>query len=392
MYWDAKTRAVANQIRTHAPGRMFSLDRRVRSVFGVLLCLWLLLALRSLLASSPGDSHNAFAMLEPSTAAATSLSLPLPPSSSPSSPSPSSSSSSSYSYVFYATSDEYACSALVNVQRLQTLFKTTARIVVLATASVSDPFLAAFRVHNVTVFMHEAPPLADGSVEYYQNVLLKLVSFKLHHLDASLKRIVVMDSDQLILKPLDDLFTLPDVDVAAPRAYWISKEAASSTFMLVMLSERLWRRIEIAMRDIMIDKYDMDLINDVLGWEMMLLPGHYAAINSHWEVSDVPKWFRDSDEEGVPPTMAPGLNSTDTATIKKEHEKASRSKLLYRIYEQASVLHFFALGKPWSYTVEQVRREKPDAHPLFAEQFSTWRTTAAEVCPGVWNGSFIEII
>jgi alpha-N-acetylglucosamine transferase len=102
---------------------------------------------------------------------------------------------SPFSYVFYATNDDYACSALVNVQRLQTLFHTTARIVLLATSSVSDPFLAAFRARNVTVFIHEAPPLADGSVDYYQDVLLKLISFKLHHFDPSLKRILVLDAD-----------------------------------------------------------------------------------------------------------------------------------------------------------------------------------------------------
>jgi hypothetical protein len=294
---------------------------------------------------------------------------------------------SPFSYVFYATNDDYACSALVNVHRLQTLFHTTARIVLLATSSVSDPFLTVFRDRNVTVFIHEAPPLADGSVEYYQDVLLKLVSFKLHRLDPSLKRILVLDADQLILRPLDDVFGFPEVDVAAPRAYWIGKEAASSTFMLVMLSERLWQRIEVAMREIKSDRYDMDLINEVLGWEMMLLPGHYAAINSHWEVSDIPTWFRDVDE--LLTTSASAPNPTNATTFNEEHEKSGRFKMLYRVYEQASVLHFFALGKPWRYTIEQVHQEKPDAHPLFAEQFLTWRTAAAELCPGV---SFTESI
>jgi hypothetical protein len=195
-----------------------------------------------------------------------------------------------------------------------------------------------------------------------------------------------MDADQLVLKPLDDLFDLPAVDVAAPRAYWIGKETASSTFLLVNLSDRLWRRIELAMKEIRRDVYDMDLINEVLGWEMMLLPGHYAAINSHWETNGLPSWFRDDDEEAVEASAAAG-NSTKEAEAKG---KAVREGELYRAYDQASVLHFFALGKPWSYTLDQVRRNRPEAHPLFVEQFSTWRTTAKEVCPGEWNGSFIE--
>jgi hypothetical protein len=358
---------------------MFSRHNKARGALGVVFCFWLLLAFRS---HSANKNSASTSTLTSTSTAGSFVQSPTPENTVPL-PSP-------FSYVFYATNDDYACSALVNVQRLQTLFRTTARIVLLATSSVSDPFLTAFRSRNVTVFIHEAPPLADNSVEYYQDVLLKLVSFKLHHFDPSLKRILVLDADQLILRPLDDVFGFPEVDVAAPRAYWVGKEAASSTFMLVMLSERLWRRIEVAMREIKSDKYDMDLINEVLGWEMMLLPGHYAAINSHWEVSDIPTWFRDVDELLTTSAFAP--NSTNATTFNEEREKASLFKMLYRVYEQASVLHFFALGKPWSYTIEQVHQEKPDAHPLFAEQFLTWRTTAAELCPGAWNRSFIERI
>jgi hypothetical protein len=356
---------------------MFSRHSKVRGVLGALFCFCLLFAFLSHTASKKFAST-------PTPTAGSFVQLPAPEKTAPFPlPSP-------FSYVFYATNDDYACSALVNVHRLQTLFHTTARIVLLATSSVSDPFLTVFRARNVTVFIDEAPPLADGSVGYYKDVLLKLVSFKLHHSDPSLKRILMLDADQLILRPLDDVFGFPEVDVAAPRAYWVGKETASSTFMLVMLSERLWRRIEVAMRDIKSDRYDMDLINEVLGWEMMLLPGHYASINSHWEVSDIPTWFRDVDE--LPTTSAFAPTPTNATTFKEESEKASRFEMLYRVYEQSSVLHFFALGKPWSYTIEQVHQERPDAHPLFVEQFLTWRTTAAEFCPGLWNGSYIESI
>jgi hypothetical protein len=353
---------------------MFLRRAKVGGVLVVVVCVWLLVTFRL---------HTTHQRSASTSVADSAVQSPAPEKAVLSFPSP-------FSYVFYATNDDYACSALVNVYRLQTLFHTTARIVLLATSSVSDPFLAAFAARNVTVIIEEAPPLADGSVDYYQDVLLKLVSFKLHHFDPSFKRIIVLDADQLILRPLDDLFGLPEVDVAAPRAYWIGKDAASSTFMLVMLSERLWQRIELAMREIKSDKYDMDLINEVLGWEMMLLPGEYAAINSHWEVSDIPTWFRDANE--VPTTSAFAPKPTNATALNEEPEKATRAKMLYTVYEQASVLHFFALGKPWTFTMERVHQERPDAHPLFAEQFLLWRTTAAAFCPGPHNGSFIEIV
>jgi hypothetical protein len=47
------------------------------------------------------------------------------------------------------------------------------------------------------------------------------------------------------------------------------------------------------------------------------------------------------------------------------------------------VLHFTALGKPWSFTVQGVHRMRPDAHPLFAEQFLLWRRAAKYVCPAL---------
>ena len=49
----------------------------------------------------------------------------------------------------------------------------------------------------------------------------------------------------------------------------------------------------------------------------------------------------------------------------------------------ASVIHFSALGKPWTVTEDTVRQQRPDAHPLLSEQFRTWRETAAMVCPAV---------
>jgi len=49
--------------------------------------------------------------------------------------------------------------------------------------------------------------------------------------------------------------------------------------------------------------------------------------------------------------------------------------------EDVYILHFTALGKPWSYTVEGVMRQRPKAHPLFAQQFLLWHVAARHVCP-----------
>ena len=56
---------------------------------------------------------------------------------------------------------------------------------------------------------------------------------------------------------------------------------------------------------------------------------------------------------------------------------------LFELQNAASVIHFSALGKPWTVTEDTVRQQRPDAHPLLSEQFRTWRETAAMVCPAV---------
>ncbi|GAB7347362.1 hypothetical protein MBLNU459_g4298t1 [Dothideomycetes sp. NU459] len=124
-----------------------------------------------------------------------------------------------FAYVFYATQNLYACSVLVNIERLQTLLKTKHRIFVLVTPEVSEDYIDAFELRNVTVSVQDAPPIADGGAFYYQDSLLKLYGFRMHEIDPSLTRVIVMDSDQLVLRNLDRLFEGIEVDLAAPRAY-----------------------------------------------------------------------------------------------------------------------------------------------------------------------------
>ena len=304
-----------------------------------------------------------------------------------------------FAYVFYATEDNYACSALVNIYRLQDILHVQHRIVVLVSPLLSGIYVDAFHGRNVTVIPHEPPPLADGSIEYYRDVLLKLVSFRLHHVVPSLKRILVLDSDQLILQNLDSLFQLPHVNLAAPRAYWISKDSICSAFMLVELSDRLADRMESGLMGIHPDEYDMDLVNRLLGEEVMMLPGHYVTLNSHWEAWDLPKWYTgrsasepvemtaDGQQETEGGDVQKGPNVTDPdvgldpGVAKDIEERKELAKDLTALYAQAEVLHFTALGKPWTYSEELVAQLRPDAHPLFREQFATWGSTAQLVCP-----------
>lgn len=176
----------------------------------------------------------------------------------------------------------------MNIHRLQDVLNTTLPIHVLVSTDVTSSLTKAVENMNATVYIQPPPPLnlTSGGGGYYQDCLLKLLAFKLHVLNPDLKRVLIFDADQLIMKKLDHLFSgLPEVDLAAPRAYWLAKGFLASTFMMINLSDRLWSTVKNALSTVGYNKFDMDLINDLLGDEVMMLSGEYATLNSHWEDS-----------------------------------------------------------------------------------------------------------
>jgi hypothetical protein len=329
-----------------------------------------------------------------------------------------------FAYVFYATSDLYACSALVNVHRLQRLFQTRHPIFLLVSGGVSTRYRDRFGDYNVSVIEHEPPPLPIESTPYYRDVLLKLVSFRLHHWAPQVQRIVVLDADQLILRPLDGLFRVLDKvhdsnsEIVAPHAYWLhDRPIATSAMMMVNLSETLWERMNGSLAHIAPDRYDMDLIN--AEFDVVLLPGHFLTLNSHWETNTLPGWSRfnpdhtewpprgkralvhkndrdlfmvgpaatgDVDVEDPSPTTANTTGFNDKQVELDSAFDSAFDPLTHIFEEDVYVLHFTALGKPWSFNVRTVHLLRPQAHPLFAQQFLVWRTAAKHVCPSLRVG------
>ena len=166
----------------------------------------------------------------------------------------------------------------------------------------------------------------------------------------------------------------------------------------------------------------------------MMLSGEYVTLNSHWEDWNLPKWYHPERKlnlttiarvnalaKGGPmhsyevsasnntalhtPQSSTSQNTVNADSVKQnpkvEDESSgiqSRqvqqqtfprfpdehplSQELHRLQSFAAVIHFSAMGKPWSVTDDTLRQQRPDAHPLLGEQFRAWRTSAAEICPG----------
>lgn len=239
------------------------------------------------------------------------------------------------------------------------MFFTQHRIIVLVSGDVSRFYHDAFTHLGATVITRTPPPLYDDSIEYYRGCLLKLAAFELFNLQPPLERMVVMDSDQLVLKDLDPVFGLAPAEVSAPKAYWIDDHTYSSTIISFRPSRRLWVKVSEAMQDVPPGTYDMDILNGIFGDTLEELPPTYGTLNSHWEDKNTPPWFL------------------------SEVKQASQSSLdqdLRELFARVDVLRFTAVGKPWMHDIAKLIAMRPDAHPTLVEQWASWRTSALQLC------------
>lgn len=252
-------------------------------------------------------------------------------------------------YAFYATQDAYAYSAAVNIHRLRHVFNTKHRIIVLVSSDVSREYLSIFSELEAIVFEEIPPPLPPGSAPYYKDCLLKLLAFKIHELDPSVRRSLTLDSDQLIVKNIDSIFESPSIDPAAPPAYWLGNDTLASTCMLIEPSPSLWDQVQQAIISVSSGQYDMDIVNEVFQDHVGRLPGSYVTLNSHWEDRNVPIWF--------------GINSKVPFPIGQSARHASDEEL-EELYIQSHIIHFTAIGKPWMRDTDAAKKSRPDAHPV----------------------------
>ena len=265
------------------------------------------------------------------------------------------------------------------------------------------------------------PPRLNSDDKKYQDSLLKLISFRLHHNIPSLKKILVLDADQLILQSLDHVFSLPEVDLAAPRAYWLPS-TFTLAFLLISLSDRLWKQVERGLHTIERDDKDMDLANKLFNKTALILPGSYTALNSHWEINWIPNWWQGVEPAkrkdwkprpapprndaalradapvdqngkahgGANPQSAKELDELWEAEKKEQLEEdmlqerqARLEEAVNDVFKDAKVIHSTAYGKPWEATMGRLKADRPYAHPLFRQQFGEWRKAAQELCVGI---------
>lgn len=160
---------------------------------------------------------------------------------------------------------------------------------------------------------------------------------------------------------MDELFLLPSVPVAMPRAYWLfpDNEILSSQVMLVEPSEVEFTRIMEKIDSASSHDYDMEIVNYLYRDSALVLPHRrYDLLTGEFRGENHTKYLG-SDVETWDPTA---------------------------IYNEAKLVHFsdWPLPKPWLHTPENLR--------LKMEPKCTNGTNGVEDCTArvIWNSFYTD--
>ena len=184
----------------------------------------------------------------------------------------------------------------------------------------------------------------------------KLLAFNQTQYD----RVLSIDSDILLLQNLDELFLLPPVPVAMPRAYWLwpDDQKLSSQVNLIQPSEVEFSRVMDKIAEAEGKDYDMEIMNYLYRDSALVLPHRpYDLLTGEFTAKDH-KYYLGSDTEEWDPLA---------------------------VYNEAKLVHFsdWPVPKPWLATPESLQQ---------AKQPDCVSTPDGEDCTAreLWNGFYSD--
>ncbi|KAK2470588.1 hypothetical protein H9L39_17776 [Fusarium oxysporum f. sp. albedinis] len=170
----------------------------------------------------------------------------------------------------------------------------------------------------------------DNTDPTWADSLTKLLLFN----QTQYSRILYIDSDSVLLESMDELFFMPSIPVAMPRAYWLfpMKEILSTMLMLIEPSEVEFARIMSEMDAASSNDYDIEIINSLYRNNAMVLPHRrYALLTGEFRSESHAKYLGSEIEPWDPA----------------------------RAYSEAKLVHLsdWPLPKPWLHIDEELRLE-----------------------------------
>ncbi|PGH33759.1 hypothetical protein GX50_03416 [[Emmonsia] crescens] len=265
---------------------------------------------------------------------------------------------SRFAYAQYTTDETYLCNSLMIFETLQRLQTKPDRILMYpnhwSTNTTQPGIIAKMLLKARDEFEVKLRPISvlqASSDQTWGASFTKLLAFN----QTNYQRVLSLDSDSIVLRPMDELFLLPNVPVAMPRAYWLQPEENALTSALVLLepSDFEFSRITEAIKEKNEHEFDMEVVNSLYKNHCLTLPHRpYFLISGEFRGNDHSRYLGSDDEVWDPE----------------------------KVFAEAKILHFsdWPYPKPWTNaTIEETNTRMPNC---------SIRLTGEEDCRGrnIW--------
>ncbi|KAH6894659.1 nucleotide-diphospho-sugar transferase [Thelonectria olida] len=242
---------------------------------------------------------------------------------------------SRFAYTQYVTDSEYLCNSVMFFEALHRLSSRADRVMMYPSSmleSGEDSKEARLLLKARDEFNVKLIPITiqhrNNADATWADSFTKLLAFN----QTQYSRVLSIDSDSILLQDMDELFLLPSVPVAMPRAYWLFPDKAilSSQVMLVEPSEVEFTRIMEKINSASRYDYDMEIVNYLYHDNALVLP--------HRRYDILTGEFRGEDHSEY---LGSDVEAWDPAAV----------------YNEAKLVHFsdWPLPKPWLPTPEDLR-------------------------------------
>ncbi|KAK3308754.1 glycosyltransferase family 8 protein [Chaetomium strumarium] len=169
---------------------------------------------------------------------------------------------SRFAYTQYVTDSHYLCNSVMLFERLQHVRSRADRMLM------------------YPLYMYNPDTAWDSIVSDNARLVIKardeygtqLVPIEVQYRDYD--RVLLLDSDSVVLQNMDKLFLLPPCTMAIPRAYWLYPDTKilSSQVMLIQPSTAEFARVIDRVAEAARNDYDMEIVNYLYADSALVLP------------------------------------------------------------------------------------------------------------------------
>ncbi|KAH7316694.1 nucleotide-diphospho-sugar transferase, partial [Stachybotrys elegans] len=251
---------------------------------------------------------------------------------------------SRFAYTQYVTNKKYLCNSVMLFETLQRLGSKASRVMMYPSYMLPDPTSKEGQNREAKLIITardsygvELVPIQiqhrEERDETWADSFTKLLAFN----QTQYERVLALDSDSVVLQPMDELFLTPPCPVAMPRAYWLLREdpprrILSSQLVLLQPSAVEFERIQAQTDASGTDDYDMEIVNQLYLDSATVLPHRpYDLLTGEFRSEDHSAYLGSDREEWDP-----------VAALK-----------------EAKFLHFsdWPMPKPWEHIPDSTRKK-----------------------------------